>query len=338
MVKAKEIIQNEQPVLAESKPSTMKHVIYKLGLAVVLVVAGYGLWKNPQVVDKTVVIVRSWMSTSTPDKTEVDKQMLINNLQQQVNNLQNEMNDLKNRPQNQDFNQFNEKFAALEKTNLNIIDSKADVATVLGLLTRVDKTEQKIDTMAKVTDEGALILTAAMLVKDSAEQGGSFEYEAEVLQQIAENNTNVKESIAVIVKNSAQGIKSRPLLMSEFKAIYKKILQEQKEAFDKNWKDRINSKINEIIKVKNTKKDVPEFEADKSLQAIKRLVEAGNLANAIELIQRPENSTLLANESLKNWVSEAKARIEFDKALSKISAGSLAIMKVNFIKKETNND
>lgn len=46
---------------------------------------------------------------------------------------------------------------AVEKTNLNVIDSKADVATVLGLLTRVDKLEDKLDKMAKVTDEGALI-------------------------------------------------------------------------------------------------------------------------------------------------------------------------------------
>ncbi|MFR8206394.1 MAG: hypothetical protein ACLU99_08700 [Alphaproteobacteria bacterium] len=39
-----------------------------------------------------------------------------------------------------------------------MIDSKADVATtVLGLLTRVDKLEDKLDKMAKVTDEGALI-------------------------------------------------------------------------------------------------------------------------------------------------------------------------------------
>lgn len=66
-----------------------------------------------------------------------------------------------------------------------MIDSKADVATVLGIITRLDKIEERLDTLAKISDDGALVLTATMMVKESSENGTNFAYEAEILQQLA---------------------------------------------------------------------------------------------------------------------------------------------------------
>ena len=47
---------------------------------------------------------------------------------------------------------------------------------------------------------------------------------------------------------------------------------------------------------------------------------------------------MLENASLKKWIANARARVEFDNAVTKISSYSLALMKVNYIKKETIND
>ena len=104
------------------------------------------------------------------------------------------------------------------------------------------------------------------------------------------------------------------------------------------WKDSINNKFKEIIKVKRVNKDAQEFEAEKELDLVYRLVKGGDLYKALKEIDKNENPELLENASLKKWIANARARVEFDNAVTKISSYSLALMKVNYIKKETIND
>ena len=164
---------------------------------------------------------------------------------------------------NLDFASLNEKISAVEKINLNTIDSKADVQTVLGILTRVDKVENKLDNMAKITDESALILTATVLVKDAAERGGNFVYEAEVLQQLAVKNTNLKEQLQTIYKFANDGIYTKSYLINEFESIYNALLREQKKELEITWKDRLIAKDNEFVKVK--KVNEPEEDAEDNI-------------------------------------------------------------------------
>ena len=69
----------------------------------------------------------------------------------QISQLQNEINSFKNVPQPvavgvspEELQNFESRIEAIEKQNLNVIDSKADVATVLGLVTRLDKAEENL--------------------------------------------------------------------------------------------------------------------------------------------------------------------------------------------------
>lgn len=328
MVKAKE------QAVEEVKKSTLKPALIKLMVLLALVAAGYGMWRNPQVIEQLRGFLQNKPS-STPVVETVNYQAQIDDLRGQVQALQAKVNAPVN--ENADFSAMNEKLNNLEKNNLNIIDSKADVATVLGLVTRMDNAEQKLANMVKITDEGALILTATMLVKDSAERGGSFEYEMEVLQQLAAKNVNVKESIAVMSRYAPEGILPIASLNKEYVIVYKEMLKEQKVVFEKTWKDRINSKLGEIVKIKRVNENAPKFEANQALEKVKADMKMGNVANAVAELERPANAELLQKESLKMWLAKAKARVEFEQAVAKISASSLAMLKVNFIKTETSN-
>lgn len=328
MVKAKE------QTVEDVKKSRWKPAMIKLVILLALVSAGYGMWQNPQIVEQ----MRAWLQSKPQAEemvTAVDYQAQINDLRNQVQALQMRAN--APLPENADFTAMNEKLASLEKNNLNIIDSKADVATVLGLLTRLDKAEQKLENMVKITDEGALILTATMLVKDSAERGGNFEYEMEVLQQLAANNANIKESIAVMSRYAQEGILPVESLDKEFTQVYKLMLKEQKANFEKTWKDRINSKLGEIVKIKRVNEKAPKFAVNAGLEKAKVEMKSGNVAGAVSELERPANAELLQNEALKMWLEKAKARVAFEQAVAKISASSLAMLKVNFIKAVTDN-
>lgn len=331
----------EQQEIVEPKKSLGIIKKLKRGIKIVIFAAiiggiGCGLWKNPQIIEKT----RSLFEPKVQIQEEVIQQPSpeallreeVNTLKLQVNNLQKQV------LEQQDTSVLEEKFANLEKSNLNIIDSKADVATILGVITRMDKAEQKLDTLAKVTDESALILTTTMLVKESADRGGSFEYEAEMLQQIAANNLKLKEPIEVIIKSSTTGVDTTQYLQKEFESVYTKLLELQKMEFEKTWKDRLNSKISEYIKVKKVNEKDPEFKANQELEIVKKAVDSGNIKKAITNLENIKNKELLNEDSLKNWMAEAQAKVEFVNAINKISAYYLASMKINFIKKETHND
>ena len=55
-------------------------------------------------------------------------------------------------------------------------------------------------------------------------------------------------------------------------------------------------------------------------------------------MSKPSNAALLQDEELREWQKAAQANVNFHNAVSRISASSLAMMKVNFLKNVTKNN
>lgn len=318
----------EQPVV---KKSRFKRLVIELVVVAAVAGAGYAMWKNPLI----------WQQIKSMFGQEDAYQRQIDALNGQIVGLRQQLANVSMQIKEPDLSEFErrvrqaeDKVAAMEVVNLNVINSKADVASVLGVVTRMDKAEQKLDKITAVDDESALILTAAMLVKDSAERGGSFEYEAEVLSSIAANQPKFKRQVGQLQSFAKNGIKTELQLVGEFDRIYNRILKEQEKDFAKTWKERLNSKLGEIVQIKKTNEEAPKFEADKSLAAVQKKVEEGFLRQAVLLLEEPENAEWMEKSDLQEWVKNVKNRSEFYEVIRQISASSLAVMKVNFLKKK----
>ncbi len=313
--------------VSQEKSKKIKKTAIKLFLFIVVCGFVYLFATNPNLRQKGV----DFMTSLWGEKVDYQKQ--INQLNMQVSDLQQRFNRLAQAQQQLDFSYVDEKISNIEKLNQNIIDSKADVATILGVITRMDKAEERLDALNKISDDSALILTAAMLVKDSAERGGSFEYEADVLQELSKETPKFKDSVALISEYASSGIVPENKLVQNFNSIYKSLLKEQKATFEKTWKDRLNSKLNELVQIKRVHEDAPKFKADAGLEAVKKAVDSGNLTLAINELKKADNQEFLKNEQLKNWLKNAEKNQKFYAAINRISAASLAIMKVKFLKK-----
>ncbi len=336
MVKEKEVNKADEPVSDKINPlqKTARNLLFLM----IIGAAGYFVWQNPQLVDKA----KTFFESSAAAPEEENRPVKISEtdlLRQEIDGLKRQMGLMeKMLADKNDNGVLEDRFDNLERANSAIIDSKADVAAVLGLVTRMDKAEQQLDELSMVTDKGAVVLTATMLVKDSAERGGSFAYEAEILQQLAGDNAKIKNQVAVISKYAEKGIESNISLIKSFKKVYADLLQKQREAYEKTWKDRLNNKISEYIKVKRVKEDAPAFQANQELAGIKKSVDAGNIKKALADLQNINNKELLNEQSLKDWVAEARAKVEFNEAVAQISAYYLSALKVNFIVKEIKHD
>lgn len=343
MVKTEELAEKKQP--EEKELPKAKISKFKLFFWMIVVLAVVGVSLCPQTLHRVYDYAIERLGKNEPQGPTP-----LEVLQQEVNALQKQLAQMQYRLENQgpttatvmiddaDLAMMKERLAVIEKQNLNVINSKADVALVLGLLTRLDKAEAQIGKLTKISDDGALILSATMMVKDTAEKGEPFAYEAEVLDILAKGDAQISASVAEIVKYAPQGIKSKTALIAEFDALYEEAVAQQKAEFTKTWKDRLNSKLNEIIKVKKTKKDAPEFEEDKLLEKAKSLVDEGKFEKAMALLTEVGQKDAKTAALLNGWLAEAQARLDFDKAVSQISAHSLALMKVNYIKGETDYD
>lgn len=347
MAQKKEIKTNgaEAPAV-QSKTIVVKHDFKKLVWLVLAVLVGWALVRNPALIEKAKDIAESMLKPQ-PSVTKADNQNIgvlqdeITALQSEINRLNNQENSSTETTDKEDdkISELNQRFDAFEKTNLSIIDGKADAATVLGIVTRLDALEEQVKILSRATDQSALILTAAMLVKDTADRGRKFDYEVEVLHELAQGNTKLAAPIAVLEKYSRSGIKTNTQLINEFESIYAALLNKQKEEFEKTWKDRLNSKINQIIKVRKVNgEDSAEFEANRNLEQIRSLVAAEEINKAVVELEDVKNAELLQDPAMQNWLNQAKAKVEFVEAVNKISTYSLAVMKVNAIRKEIKND
>ena len=156
-----------------------------------------------------------------------------------------------------------------------------------------------------------LVLTGVLLVKDSAERGGNFEYEVEVLSNIAADNPQMAKEVQNLVPFAKEGISSELELVKDFDVVYANLLDQQKTDFDKTWKERLNTKLSEIVQIKKTNENAPEFSADKNLENIKKYVDAGELSKAASLLMMPKNQEWMQNEALQQWVKKVQAREEF---------------------------
>ena len=307
----------------------------------ILVVVGIGM-KNPQLF---AMMKERWNEYANPSVSKIavdENQNEIKLLQDEISSLRNELNTLNQKQKefsNNDIEELKNRFETMEKTNLGVLEAKADASTVLGIVTRLDKLEEKVETLARVTDDSALILTAVLMVKDTAERGTIFSYEAEILSQLAQNNIKINDPIAVIEKTAVEGIKSDVYLVNSFMTIYKEVSKQQKKEFEKSWKDRINSKLNEFIKVRRTNQVALEYEGNKPLDEIRKLVIEEDFSGALSLLKNVENKEWIEKyPSLQNWMLQVQNKLNFNAAIKQIANNSLAVMKVNSIKKEINND
>ena len=102
-----------------------------------------------------------------------------------------------------------------------------------------------------------------------------------MLSSIAANQPKLKRQVEQLQSFAKNGIKTELQLVGEFDRIYNRILKEQEKDFAKTWKERLNSKLGEIVQIKKTNEEAPKFEADKSLAAVQKKVEEGFLRQAV---------------------------------------------------------
>ncbi len=332
---AKNEPKKESLTQVRQKKKSMLKPLMSVVVVVAIGVLGYKAHTSPQFVAQ----LKETLAFNKKVHEDV-YQPQIDQLQQQVVNLQNELAIVRAKAESPDFSTMEKRIDDIEQISVNTIKSKADVATVLGLIGRMDKTEGRLDDLGKVTDDSALVLTAAMLVKDAGERGGEFVYEAEVLSELATGNYKISKEVARLNEIAKVGVPTVAELQKEFADIYTARYPEEEiveEIVADNWKDRIYHQLHKVVRIKKTNEGEEQVEEkvfseeDRAWSVIRDFVLEGEIAKAVAIAKKPLNEELLKDKAFTEWLKQAEIYKDFNECVARISANTLAVMKVKFL-------
>lgn len=226
------------------------------------------------------------------------------------------------------INSLNEQVKTLNGQTEQFMNVKADSSVVLSIVERMNTLEKKADSLAKISGNGALILSGAMLVRDAAERGNSFTYEAEILKTLSASMPEIEPEIEYVYNNSTRRFASEQSLINQYNQIYGEY-NAPKESENTNWKNRIINKAKQYVNISEpNSEESAAYNPKLVMSKARMLVNNGDLALALNLLDEPENRELLTeNPSLNEWYQNAQNKQKFYQNLNKIAAFALALMK-----------
>lgn len=231
------------------------------------------------------------------------------------------------------INGLHDKVGKMETLTAQYMNIKADSSAVISLGERLDHVEKRTQKLAQISNDGALILTAALMIRENAAAGQPVRFEAEILKQLAASQPDLETPINYVYNNSSRQYPSNKILTDSFKNISSRIVYDLKH--QGSWKERLLRKINEYVHISSPAADSPEDTEIKALEEIKNYVDEGQFAIAVEQLAKPENQSLLENQDLNQWFAVTDSKLKFNRALSQIAAYSLALMKSEGLKNVT---
>lgn len=276
--------------------------------------------------------------------TEKDNERLTA-LEQNFNALTKRIDSFEQRSANavsaRDLQTLAQRIDSALKLNQETLKTKAGQDIVLSLTAKTDALENKINGLGKVTSDNALILTAALMVKDAAAGGQPFEYEAAVLNQLAAD-TPYAATTAKIADGAATGLPCRKTLIAEFNKLYDAAHSNTEQTAEtqpsadtpeaKDWKDKINLKLSKLITIKYHNSDGELVEKDIPEDEVYALVNDGKLTAAVDKMQ---DNPVYRTEAFQKWQQLVQNRAQFNQEMKHLIATALAALKVEHLRTVT---
>ena len=331
-----------KPPHAAEPPHKKSHGLRKLVLFIILLLAGAVGYLTLQLRQT------EKLNDEALQKLQSAYDAKINEINTRVSLLNQEVIGLKSRPIVEHAagiseNQLNQKLAALraelehqfgisgetqEETAAEPTDESAEKTTAPAV-----STEIPASTPNKDTTQELLLASGAIIVRDLAEQGVNFAYEAEVLQILAQGNELAERNTIVVRSYANSGIIGKHKLMRNFHKIFAELntaeLKSQQEPETtpqpQKWYQKFGYWLKkQVTAKKQPKKPVFTPQKDEVLQ----LVDEGRIKDALDALNTSEKYAKINSEPLQQWRIQATRYLNFDDAINALIINSLANIRL----------
>ena len=197
------------------------------------------------------------------------------------------------------------------------------------------QTAEKVITIEREkTPQEVLLAAGALIVMDMAENGLPIEYESEVLQILADGNSQAQKYADTAQKYATSGIKGRQMLIKEYNALYAALNEEpekvqdtqaQEEIVPQKWQDKFWYWLKKaVVQKKKVKK--PEFKAE--TDEVYELVNAGKLREALLKMKTDSKYNAVNSPALAAWQQQVEDYLAFETAMKGLIMNALANIRL----------
>ena len=270
----------------------------------------------------------------------------LNTVNSRINVLDREVVGLKNRPIVEHAagiseNLLNQKLAALRAELLNrdgatpsSAENTEESATLAPTPQAILPTPTTLSENQKIANE-LLLASGAIIVRNMAEDGVGFAYEAEVLQILAQGNELAERNVQIVRNYANTGVIGKQKLIRNFDKIFAELntaalkseaaKQAETTEVKTEWYHKLlNWFKQQVTAKKRTKKPVFTPQKDEVLE----LVNDGRIKDALDALKLSEKYAKISSEPLTQWIYQAERYLEFDNAINAIIMNALANIRL----------
>ena len=231
-------------------------------------------------------------------------------------------------------NKGNIKFLNESLNNLKeeVGNRKIDILTE-----QLSNVSRRMESVEENKNREALALSIALLIKENALYGRSFQYEANILKEIASNQESLKNDIEVIEKLNGKPLLTNDVLIKNFLNLADNFDFEKNktpEANDDNTSlnkglKKIKDTVSNISfdKIVVVKKDNKTPEQKLLLKTLTDFVVNHQFVKAVDYINNNPIFFNSENKEFQTWFDNLNNKIIFDEAISKIISSELNLLR-----------
>jgi len=184
----------------------------------------------------------------------------------------------------------------------------------------------------RLTQE-TMLASGALIVRDLAELGEDFRYECEVMQILAQGNELAQNYTAALRIYALNGVNGKTKLINDFNKVYAnlddtKLKPENalmKNYAEMDWAEKIIYYMRKYSILKKSAKK-PQFKAQDD--EVYRLVNEGNLSEALTAIKNSEKYNKIDSAPLNEWVKQTEDYLAFRHIIDSLLMNSLANLRL----------
>jgi HD-GYP domain-containing protein (c-di-GMP phosphodiesterase class II) len=270
----------------------------------------------------------------------------LNTVNSRINVLDREVVGLKNRPIVEHAagiseNLLNQKLAALRAELLNrdgatpsSAENTEESTTLAPTPQAISPTPTTLSENQKIANE-LLLASGAIIVRNMAEDGVGFAYEAEVLQILAQGNELAERNVQIVRNYANTGVIGKQKLIRNFDKIFAELNTAELKAETAKSEPAAEDKIKWYNKVLNwlkqqvtAKKRIKKPEFTPKEDEVLELVNDGRIKDALDALKMSEKYAKIHSEPLAQWVYQAERYLEFDNAINAIIMNALANIRL----------
>ncbi|SEH63449.1 inner membrane protein [Magnetospirillum fulvum] len=201
----------------------------------------------------------------------------------------------------------------------------ADAATLLRLYDRVDQTEAAMREMKTRQASASGLLLAVGQLREAVDRGLPFDAELRTVKVLAADDAEVHAALETIRPFAETGVPTRVGLVGRLQHVAPEIVRAELLPAEQGWSRRAADRMLSLVSIRREPGLVAGNDATSILARAESDLNAGDLAGAVGefdlLVYGPA-------EAAAPWIGQAKARLAVDKALSELTAHSIALAGV----------